>query len=198
MKIPIVNRKGGVAKSTTTFNLGAALAQAGRLGLAKRDYRTLIIDMDPQASTSYALTCGFRSRLHDAIRMLESRRKYPRPRVNRTTKIVANASGGCSKLHSYLHLVLGGNLWSRTNSYDRANATRSTDTPAPPGSGRRRRPLPPGRSKHAGLPASESERNQCPMAFVLSNSGIHRVTTIAPIPIATHDMKMISAALAVR
>jgi chromosome partitioning protein len=58
MKIPIINRKGGVAKSTTTINLGAALAQASRLGIATRDYRTLIVDMDPQASTSFALTRG--------------------------------------------------------------------------------------------------------------------------------------------
>jgi chromosome partitioning protein len=58
MRIPIVNRKGGVAKSTTTINLGAALAQASQIGIATRDYRTLIIDMDPQASTSFALTRG--------------------------------------------------------------------------------------------------------------------------------------------
>lgn len=58
MKIPIINRKGGVAKSTTTINLGAALAQASRLGIATRDYRTLIVDMDPQASTSFALRRG--------------------------------------------------------------------------------------------------------------------------------------------
>jgi chromosome partitioning protein len=58
MKIPIINRKGGVAKSTTAINLGAALAQAQDLGLAHRDYRTLILDLDPQASTSYALTGG--------------------------------------------------------------------------------------------------------------------------------------------
>lgn len=58
MKIPIINRKGGVAKSTTAINLGAALAQARDLGIADRDYRTLIIDLDPQASTSFALTAG--------------------------------------------------------------------------------------------------------------------------------------------
>lgn len=55
MKIPIIN---GVTKSTTAINLGAALAQAGDLGIASRDYRTLIIDLDPQASTSYSLTGG--------------------------------------------------------------------------------------------------------------------------------------------
>ena len=58
MKIPIVNRKGGVAKSTTTINLAAALAQAEELRIAARPYRTLIIDMDPQASTTYSLTLG--------------------------------------------------------------------------------------------------------------------------------------------
>lgn len=58
MKIPIINRKGGVAKSTTTINLGAALAQASRLGIASRGYCTVIVDMDPQASTSFALTRG--------------------------------------------------------------------------------------------------------------------------------------------
>lgn len=58
MRIPIINRKGGVAKSTTTINLGAALAQAVELGIASRDFRTLIVDMDPQASTTHALTRG--------------------------------------------------------------------------------------------------------------------------------------------
>ncbi len=43
-KIAIINQKGGSGKTTTTVNLAAALA--------KRKRKVLVIDLDPQASTS--------------------------------------------------------------------------------------------------------------------------------------------------
>ncbi|SKC54273.1 ParA family protein [Ohtaekwangia koreensis] len=47
MIISIVNHKGGTGKTTTTLNLGAALALKG--------YRILLVDLDAQGNLSYSL-----------------------------------------------------------------------------------------------------------------------------------------------
>jgi len=52
-RIALINQKGGVGKTTSTVNLGAALAREGR--------RVVVVDLDPQANLSLHLDVQARS-----------------------------------------------------------------------------------------------------------------------------------------
>ncbi|MGB9553661.1 MAG: ParA family protein, partial [bacterium] len=59
--IALANQKGGVGKTTTAVNLGAALAFLGN--------RTLIVDLDPQGNATIGLGVD-RSRITNSVYQL--------------------------------------------------------------------------------------------------------------------------------
>ena len=77
--IAVANQKGGVGKTTTTANLGAALALRGR--------RVLLVDLDPQGNLTSAF--GLEKDVQQTVAESLLDRRVPLPVVS-----VANGSAG--------------------------------------------------------------------------------------------------------
>lgn len=75
--IAVVNQKGGVGKSTTSINLGACLAQAGK--------KVLLVDSDPQGNTTSGLGIEKKSLSHCIYDLLIN--DLPLEKVIQTTQL---------------------------------------------------------------------------------------------------------------
>jgi chromosome partitioning protein len=81
--ISIVNQKGGTGKTTTTINLGSALAKLGK--------KVLLIDLDPQGNLSYSL--GLADVKHSMANVFEGKRTLNDIIVKKDELHVAPGSG---------------------------------------------------------------------------------------------------------
>jgi chromosome partitioning protein len=83
-RVAVANQKGGVGKTTTVVNLGAALAELGR--------RVLVIDLDPQANASTWLGSVDARALNDVFESGSPLEKAVRPTQVGNLELVPSSS----------------------------------------------------------------------------------------------------------
>jgi len=81
--ISIVNQKGGTGKTTTTINLGSALAKLGK--------KVLLLDLDPQGNLSYSL--GLSEVKHSMANVFEGKKTLKDIIVKKDGLHIAPGSG---------------------------------------------------------------------------------------------------------
>ncbi len=97
--ISIINNKGGVAKTTTTQNFGA--------GLARKGYKVLIIDFDPQANLTTG--CGISKFETPVASVLKGDiKEFPTIEISKNLYISPSNYESLTQLSNYLTQEPGG------------------------------------------------------------------------------------------